>query len=214
MVRDFFLAGETMVAVKGRSDSIIPVLTQLGLSDAEIRITAHSRYEDMNVDTFGRTGVGSPPDVQYFLSYMDIDMTLIHFDATVLRFCIQESTGGMPFEGIMPHAGSRLGNGVPRFSPAGTINPSGVATGGNHLIGLNLVCPVAPFNWRFWYCYLQEPTVVWPIGTTKSIVQLSWRAVPYVVDPWGEVTTTGYGTLGGPGQGSYGIPLYDHTLDV
>lgn len=201
MSRDFYINGETMVSVKGRSDSAIGSIQQLGLCADQIRVVPQWRHLEIEVNAWA--GV---PEAQFMMAYADIAMNLVHFDPIILETCIQESMGGAPAIGAMAHAGARLGNGQPRFAP-------GILTG-NHLIGLNLSSPVAGLPWRFFYTFLSSPPVDWPLGAERSVVHLNWRAIPYTTDPWGVTTIINGVPVGGPGQGSYGSPLWDNTLDT
>jgi hypothetical protein len=72
---------------------------------------------------------------------------------------------------------------------------------GNNYIGLNLQSAIGQQPWRFLYAYLANNPLQWPIGAERSVVPLTWYAVPYSVDPWNN------------GQGSYGVAVWDHTLD-
>jgi hypothetical protein len=200
MARDFFINGETMVSVKGRSDSDISAITQLGLSDSQIRVTLDFRHLDLNVNAWGEM----PADVQWMLAGANISMTLVHFDRAVLDVCLMESMGGVPNGAVggMNRAGQRLGNNAPRFA-AGGVN-------GNHLIGLNLSSTVGAKPWRFFYTYLAAPPMEFPLGNERSIIVLNWRAIPYTQDPWGG-SSSQPNTVAG--TGAQGALLWDHTLD-
>ncbi len=176
--------------VKGRSDSAIGALSQLGLSDTSIAIRLNFHHKDIPVDAYGAT----VPETQVMGGDATISMTLVHFDRAVLATCVQESLGGAPAEGLLQRAGSRMGNNLPRFGAGGLL--------GNHYIGLNLTSVVAGIPWRFWYTFLANPPVEFPLGTEKSIVRLQWRAIGYTIDPWNN------------GTGSLGQPIFDHVLDV
>lgn len=190
MSRNYYVNGETMVLVKGRSDSIIANLTELGLSQDSITISINSMRKNIRVDAYG----DGPPESQFFGAGATIRMNLVHFDSTILDFCLQEAWGSTPAFGTMGHAGSLMGNGLPRFAPGG-VN-------GNHFIGLNIQSALGQNPWRFYYAALSDQPVIWPIGTEKSVVSLTWQAFPYSVDPWNN------------GNGSYGVPIWDRTLDV
>lgn len=190
MSRSFFLNGQTLVLVKGRSDSTIGSLSQLGLTSDQIRITPVFRHTDITVNAWG----DAPPEVQFKLAEVRVSMTLVHYDNDVLQTCITESMGGAPDFGALPNAGAFLGNGLPRFSPGGLL--------GNHYIGLNLTSPVGGLPWRFLTAYLTNPPVDIPIGTDRTAIVCNWRAIPYTTDPW-----TG-------GLGSLGTYIFDRTLDT
>lgn len=191
MARDYFISGESLVLVKGRADSAIGSLAQLGLTDGPIRLTFESRYLEIQVDAWGGE---IPAEIQYKLSAVQISMNLVHFDRDVLDVCLLESMGGAPTLGTTGRAGARMGNGLPRFAAGGVL--------GNHFIGLNITSPVAAKPWRFFYTYLVGPPMEFPLGTERSIVTLNWRAIPYAVDPYNG------------GLGAFGSPLFDYTLDT
>lgn len=191
MARDFFINGESMVYVKGRADSLIGSLTELGLTEGPIRLSINFKQKDISVDAWGDE---VPVDIQMKLAWVDISMNLAHFERSVLDVCILEGLGGAPVLGTMAHAGARMGNGLPRFA-AGGVN-------GNHFIGLNIASPVGNKPWCFLYSHLATQPMEFPLGTERSVVQVRWRAVPYTTDPWGT------------GLGAYGTGLWTHVLDT
>lgn len=196
MARDFYIPGQTLASVKGPSNSIIPLRTELGLSPDPIRVSLNFQHEDIPVDAWGGR---VPPEIQCMLSSISITINLIHFDNAVLKECERLSLagGGGPGagEGVLPNAGARMGNNLPRFG----VSQTGVA---NNFIGLNFQCPVGPdAAFRFYFAYLAATPIVLPLGTEKSIVQTQWRVIPYTQDPWQG------------GLGSFGQVLFDHTLD-
>ena len=151
----------------------------------------------MNADAWGE----APFEQQFMLAAVSIDMTLIHFDPTVLDVCLMESMGGAPAIGALSRAGSRLGNNLPRFAASNTPDANGIVRSGNHFIGLNIASPVQGKPFRFYYSYLASPPVSIPLGTEKSAVRCSWVALPYTQDPWGG------------GLGAQGAIIWDNTLD-
>lgn len=195
MARDFEIPGPAMVFVKGRSDSAIGSLQQLGLSEGPIRVNLSSAYMDLHVNAHSAANI--PVDTQWMLATANVSMNLIHFDSAILQACIMESMGGAPTFGKLGQGGQRLGNGLPRFHPAG-----GVAGYGNHYIGVNITAPVSALPYRFLFSYLTTQPFEFNMGTEKKIVVLNWRAIPYVQDPWNS------------GLGSYGVTLFDNTLDT
>lgn len=188
MTRDFQINGPALVRVKGPSGSAIATVTDLGLSDQPIQFALNYRHTDLSVDAFGGQG-GVPPDVQWMGGDMTIPMTLIHFDEAVLQECLRLSMCGSAGEGIMREAGRRMGNNVARF---------GV---GNSYISVSITSPDLGFPWRFLTCYLNGTPMQFPVGVERTGVILSWRAIPYAIDPYGG------------GTGSEGVVLYDHQLD-
>ena len=196
-----------MVSVKGRSDSLIPSLTQLGLAESPVRVRLDYEHRDITVDAWGN-GV---PETQQMNGSASIQMTLVHFDQVFLRECVRLSMGAPLAEGQFGRAGQRMGNNLPRFAPAGTVDNNGVAQPGNNYIGLNILSPVQGVPWRFWYTYLMSPPYEWPLGAEKSRVTLNWRAIVYTNDPWGGGTAQPTTVAGTGAQNSI---LYDHTLDT
>lgn len=202
MSRSYFVNGETMVYVKGRSDSAIASLSELGLTDEQgiVTISLNFAHEEINVDAWR----GAPAEMQWMLADATITMTLINFDYNVLNTCLLLSMGGAPGMNVgqMGRAGQLMGNGLPRFAPAPNGGAASTGTNaGNNYIGLNLSSPVGQLPWRFFFAYLAQPPINIPLGTQKSLMRLTWRAIPYTTDPWGN------------GTGAYAYPLFDHTLD-
>ncbi len=190
MPRLYYINGETMVKVKGRTDSSIAALSDLGLAEDSITFSINNERDDIRVDAYGN----APPESQAMGAWAEVQMTLVHFDPDVLVACIRESWGSSPGEGMLGHAGSLMGNGLARFGPGGAL--------GWHFVGLNLISAVGASPWRFLNAYLADSPITWPLGTKRSLVQLRWKAVPYSIDPWNN------------GNGSFGVPIYDRTADV
>lgn len=200
MARDFFIGGESLVLVKGRTDSAIANLTELGLATDQIRCTPNFRHRELVVNAWGE----APPDVQWMLSSVDITMNLIHVDRSVIDTCLLLSMGGDPVLGTvgrMGRAGQRLGNNLPRFSPA-TASPGTGYAAGNNLIGVNITQPVGGHPWCFLMCYLKEMPVEFTLGVEAEVFPLSWRCIPFTQDPYQG------------GLGAYNWPLWQHVLDT
>lgn len=187
MTRAYYINGESMVSVKGNSNSAIASIQQLGLSDGPIQVTFSFKHKDIQVDAWG--GV-VPPEVQVMLAEARISMTLVHFDNDILESCFRESLGGAASYGALARAGTLMGGNAARFAPT------------NHYIGLNILSPVEGQPYRFLYAYLAEQPLVFPLGTEKSLVQLNWRSIPWTIDPWNN------------GNGAAGTLLFDNTLDT
>ena len=185
MPRDFFINGESLVLVKGRSNGPLASLQQLGLAQQTIQVSWQTQYDDFTLDAWGNV----PAEVQVRLGIVSISMALIHFDPDVLEACVRESQGGAAL-GCVTSASQRLGNNSARFSAT------------NYFIGLNIVSPVAGRPYRFLYTHMSSSPVSWPLGTQKSIVQLQWRAIPYTTDPYGG------------GLGATAAQIWDRTLDT
>ena len=189
MARDFFTNGETMVSVRGNLATIL-ISTQLGLAQDPIEITINHQHMDVGVDAWG--GRRIPPEIQYFLSDATIRMNLVHIDRDRLDDCLRLSMGGVATVGLVPRTGTRMMNNGALYSSA------------NSLIELHLSSPVGGKIWRFPAAYLTGPPVEFPLGTERSIIKLTWRAIPHpaigtILDPWGG------------GTGSTGAILWSHT---
>lgn len=195
MGRAYFLNGPTMVYVKGRTDSGIANLTELGLSEGPIRVSLDFRHEPINVDAWGSQ---IPPELQAMLAGCSVQMNLINIDRSVLDVCIQLSMAGAPAIGALPSAGQLMGNNQDRFAPS-LVSPATGQLAGNNYIGLNLSSPVAGKPWRFFYSYLTNPDT--NLGTEKSLWNLNWAVIPYNVN------------LYNGGLGSYGQLLWDYIGD-
>ncbi len=191
MARQFYINGETMVLVKGRANSAIGTLSQLGLTQDPIQVMVEYRNLQIDVNAYGQVA----PEMQAMGMMARVTMNLVHFDPDVLEACVQEAVGGAPSWGTLAHAGQLYGNGLARFA-------AGDNGGGNHYIGLNIQSAIGALPWRFYYAYLANNPLQWPLGAERSVVPLTWLAVPYSVDPWNN------------GNGSYNVSVFDNTLDV
>jgi len=188
MARDFQINGPCLVQVKGSSSSAIGTLQQLGLSDQPIVVSIIDRRLDIQVDAWGQV----PPEVQFMNAEALVQMTLVHYDRTILNACVAESMAGANAGavGTLPVTGARMGNNAARFAAT------------NHYIGLNLTSPVGGLPYRFFYSFLTGPMAEVPVGAERSIVRLNWRVIPYTTDPYGN------------GAGAGGQALWDNTLDT
>jgi hypothetical protein len=187
MARDFYINGESMVYVKSNLTSLIPSITELGLSDTSIRVRPQFRHRPIKVDAWG----DAPPEVQMMLATMEVSISLVHFDSAVLDECLRLSLGGAATAGALPRAGTRLGGGVARFAA------------GNNYISLNIASPQASRPWRFYTAYMTGPPIEFPLGTERSVVTTNWTVIPYTTDPWNA----------GAGASNNGGLLFDRTLD-
>lgn len=182
MARDYFIFGETLVSVKGgehMSGRPIGVVSELGLSTDAIVITPRYFHHDMRIDDFGPD---VPADVMWNLADVTIRMNLVHYDEEVLDRCERESMGGGPALTVFDSPTNNAG----LIAPAGTILGGNkfLFASGNHFISVNLFSQTnAELSRRYRTCYLAEQPVVFPIGTRASILQLTWRAIPYQEPP-------------------------------
>ena len=174
MARDFYINGETLVKVKTRTvasgnedveESLIGSnLFELGLTDGLIRITPTFKRKDIYVDDYGP---GVPAETMTLMAEASVEMTLIQFDQDILDLVIGESTGGSLAGSFQQGAGVLMGNDAELFDED------------CYYVSLNLLSPVESKPWRFPTCYLADRPFMFPLGTEKSAVQLTWRAVPY-----------------------------------
>lgn len=196
MSRSYYLNGQCLVRVRGMTGTSIAIggdaitIKELGLTDGQgkVTITPNYRHKDYRYDDFGPE---IPPDVMWMLTDVEIIMTLVHFDASILSACISESAGGGT-EGKMQGAGQPMGAGKAMYAE------------GNHYITLYLGSPGTADNpWRFKSCYLYRRPVVWPLGAERSLVQCYWRAIPYIPIPTGITEMQ-----------SKGVVVWDHKSDI
>jgi len=175
MGRSYLIYGETMISVKGSpTNETIKEETELGLATGAVTITPKFYHKDINVDDFGPS---VPVEVQCMLADVHITFNLIHFDDDVLTACLEQSLAGAS-DGTMPGAGSLLGNGL--------------ASGGeNKVLGLvnnyiTLIVESLDENgatWTFPSTYMPDNPAVYPLGVERSLVQCTFRAIPYIPLP-------------------------------
>lgn len=204
MGRAFYVYGENLVYVKGNGAlAAIPnqaQLHELGLSSEAIRITPKFNHVDFKCDDFADT----PPDVFYALAECRVDMTLIHYDPSVLERCMVESMGGggIVASGITISGIMSAGVMAPSYTPMG--GGKDLMTSGNHYIMLNIVPnTIEREPWRFPSSYLADRPLELPLGTERSLVKLSWRAIPYAY----------IGSLDNKEISSSGVVLWDHKQE-
>lgn len=172
-------------------------LWELGLAVDEVVISPKWANKDIHCDDFGPD---IPVEIMLNLAEVNIAMTLIHYDQSVLNKCVIESmAGGMIVAGsyaygYLPEAGSLMGNG--RMT----------GTSGCHFVSLNLLSPVLGQPWRFRRAYLAGNPVQIPLSVKATLVQCNWRAIPNLNTNINENTP--------PEQSSSGVPLWDNVLDV
>jgi hypothetical protein len=167
MASDLLINGETTVQVIGAAGSAIATLQELGLTEDQIRITPRWRHRDMNVDDFGTE---IPPDVMWMLADCLIRMTLVYVDRAILNAVLKESMCGGAALGSLKAAGTPMGGGEALKSTE------------NHYIELRLTpaAPVIGRQWTFPATYLAEQPYEEPLGVERSLVKLTFRAIPFV----------------------------------
>lgn len=180
MARDFYIAGECMVRVRFGKHVVIyggvgsnPIsgsqtIFDLGLTESQVRFNLRYNHEDVHVNDYDKI----PADVMWMMGEGTVSMNLIHFDRKVLDAVMQESMGG--FVGQLAAGGACWPAGVPLGNGLAT------QTSGNHFMELQLITQQNPTDpWIFPTAYLAGTPVEWPLGTEKSVVQCSWRTIPF-----------------------------------
>ncbi len=206
MPRDFQIQGVTMVSVQGGAHLLLSggvggTLTELGLAKDTVKVHFYAHHERVQVDDYG-----SEVEADAYSQLVDaqIRMNLIHYDQDVLDTCLAESMGGIPgTPGTFAPAGTLLGGGRPIFAS------------GNHYISLSLASASPPGDVqkidRFPACRIIQPPLVFPLGAQASVVEVTWKAIPYnpAYTPSNQA---------GPGNwaevSSSGLPLYTITGDL
>lgn len=169
--------GEFMVYVFGGGGRFDEV-TELGITSEPVIIRPRYFHHPVLVSDFGKD---VPVDVLTMTSYVDVSMTLVHFDYEVLQQCMGlamgnsiPTVGSNNFDGTVASAGTPLGGG-------GEIGSSK-----NKFVSVNLLPGLTDLDtlaipWRFRQCYLNSEPIEIPLGTLHSQVRLNWRCLPYVV---------------------------------
>lgn len=193
MPRTIYINGESMVQTLFPAGSTISGISQLGLTVDAIEVVLQVHSEPILVDAYGK---GNPIDEQVFGGEATIMMNLVDFNPTALAECVRLSFpvfggAGTTAEGALGRAGARRGGGAATAAGAGSS-----------YIGLNITSPVAGLPYNFPAAYLRDEPYRFPLGTERSIVRLTWRALAYQLDPWGG------------GTGSLGAILYNRTALV
>ncbi len=218
MSRDFVQPGETLVKVKfgahyagwagfGASGSL---LSELGLAEGSIDVMPTFYDKEIKTDDFGPD---CPAEIMAMMASVDIHMTLVHFDPTVLNVCALEAQGIGPLKvgaaQIIPgsriiapwymvgQAGYTLGHGLP------------LQASGNHWLSMTLL-----YNYtndrsdhglvRFPAVKLASPSPYkWPLGTGNTTVDVTFRGIPYV-----PILASGNNPVpAGPAGANFGEPL-------
>lgn len=198
MTRGFVTYGEAMVYVRGPEGSIIEEITELGLCSESIRITPRYNHLDILTDDFGPS---VPVEVLSNMADAKVSMTLVHFDWNIVDYCMYLAMGGtgpvndeQDYDGSLSQAGSPLGFGKPMYDPS------------NHYVSLYLrsatetLSPPTNVPYRFICSYLDGQPLEIPLGTERSLLQLSWRVIPYRPFTGDEISSEG------------GLKLWDHLF--
>lgn len=161
MARNYYVFGETLVSVV-----VYGTTSELGLAEEEIVITPRFIHEDIIPDDFAPD---CPANVMWKLADATIRMTLVHYDDAVLRNCVASSMGSATgFEGMLPAIGRPMGSNA------------ALKTSTNRFIELQVGDSGGDEDpWVFPSAYLAAMPMEMPLGTKRSLVKLTWRAVPY-----------------------------------
>lgn len=128
----------------------------LGLAESPVQVVITPKYKDIIVDAWGPS---VPPEVQYFLAEARISFTLVYFDNVVVNSIWTNMMGGA------------LPNGtIGQTSRAGTLMSPYMKT-------LSLSSPVLGRPWTFNNVYA-ETSGTYPLGTEKTLLSMSFRALP------------------------------------
>lgn len=198
--RDFHINGPALLSVRGPTGSSIAGTTyELGLSEGQVEVRPVFNHSALQVNAWGL----QPADQQWMGATVDITCGLIHFDASCLEEIVRLSMGGGTSFGQMGRAGVRLGGGVIRFAV------------GNNYFGLNITSPDDTRPFRFFFCYLPDPPLSWPLGTEKEVINIRFRAVPYPGTSTSILTGSDPGgVVNGVPLGSTNYPLFDRGSDA
>ncbi len=184
MVRDYHVAGEVMVSVYG-GHPYLSSLTQFGLASDSIDIVPVFYSQDIHTDDFGPR---CPVDVMRLLGAVIIHMTLVHYDEDILD-CLTTAAMGrvipVHVDGTSlttdPATNPIEGAGI--CGPAGILMGRGLARGaqGNLFTSLNLIPADTDSQdpWRFYSCHLMDAPHKIPFGVKRTLLELSFRAIPY-----------------------------------
>jgi hypothetical protein len=189
MAREFYIHGQALVqlAYMTVSGSTVTVgeYADLGLTDDSIIIRPNYSHMEIQVDSAGTI----PGDIQIMGTTLNIDMTLVHFEAEKVDEAMRYAMGGQQtgYDFSMAAAGKLLG-------------------ANNFLYQMRVTSPVKQKPWLFRGCYLTGQPLQWPIGVKRSLVALSWKTFPFLADPYG----TGGITNGIPAYpGHQGTPVWN-----
>lgn len=173
--------------VKGAQGTALANLTDFALTESPMTMTFKFVHSDITMDAAG--GV-IPVEIQANMTEVIISASLIHTDVAVLQELMRLTMGGGNAFGQTGRAGTLMGGGVARFQP------------GYKFVGLNLTSPVLNLPWRFLHSYLMSPLGAWPLGTQKSVIPVTFRAIAYSPDPWNN------------GNGMLNYQIFDNTPDT
>lgn len=208
MARDFQVNGESLVRVQFGAHITGTSLTSgagdLGLASEPITVTPTFFHRDILTDDFGPN---VPAEVMWNLATVTIRMKLVHFDLDNLIFAYGESmAGGVPQGGPFP--GDPIDG---RLAPAGSLLGNGIAllSSGCHYVGLLIQSPVLGLPWHFPSAHMVGQPFIFPLGTEKTVADVTFRAITYV-----PLTSVGVHTSGTPGFkeiSSSGVTLWDRN---
>lgn len=203
MARDFHIYSSTMVSANFGAH--IPANTftgiangsrfvDLGLTVDPIQVSLNFKHQDVRTDAYGTE---IPVDQQFILADATIRTKLVNWDDTYLKLCMQEACAGGWFGTAggtsLANAGTLMGGvGPPAIAGVPFIPPSGY-----HYVSLNLFSVASgTLPYRFPAAYLSQRPIEFNIGSQRSVMDCTWRAIPFgVIAPTFNTTPVSGGRL-------------------
>lgn len=165
MARQYWVNGETMVYVRATFDFQDTQVFELGLCDGPIRIQPRFFHEDLKADDYGDQ---TPADIRCLAADCTISMNLVHFDRIVLNRCWMLAMGS-------PSVFGQIG-------PVGRIMGEGKGPGARNLFVRLMLVPLnLQTIWRFPAAYITGQPLEYPLGTQRTVANVTWRAIPYML---------------------------------
>lgn len=199
MSREFVVFGEFIVKVSG---GLVGGMEELGLTSEQVRINPRYNFRDILTDDFG----AAPVETRWDMADAVVSMTLVHYDPDVLNKCMGSAMGGGGLD-----AGNATDNIDGFMAGAGRIlgYNRGLGTGSNMYVTVYLIpADDGEFEpYRFHACYLDTKPLMIPLGTERSLVQMSWRVIPYQ-----KITVSGGVMVETSSQ--EGVTLWDHSDEL
>lgn len=166
---DLGLQGTSSVSNSGNP------LYELGLATDKIDLSLNLRSNEIKYVEWGSE---IPAEIMGNVKDAIVSFTLIHYDRSVLDYCIGEAQGGVTY--LAP------GNPIGLYTDPGSNVIPGALLGnncafqasGNHFVTLNILSTDATYPWRFLTCYLMNPLQL-PLSVRASETRCQFRAIPY-----------------------------------
>lgn len=160
MARDYNINGPVLVTV---TNNVIGTGIELGVCSSQVIVSPTFYHKELYSDDFGNM---VPPEHLWMGADAIIEMSLVHYDDQVLYQCLAQSMGGSKINSLAGF-GKPMGGGQAR------------GAAGNHYIKLTLASPDLGQPWVFPSAFLYQRPMMLPLGVERSLVTLTWRAVPY-----------------------------------